>query len=150
MKKILFFLMTALFAVSCSNDDEPTDNTINQQIKEIADVLNGKFVSNDDTNLREITFTPYSSPKEEEFTIPGEYADIDKKVIVYGECTEVEHFGDFPVSMDWRYIINISYEDAQPELWFYPAGVYGRYETHDITIINSTSFALDNITFNKQ
>lgn len=152
MKKIIPIIIMLICAfTSCSDDDEPIESVTDQQAKEIASVLNGTFVNNDDDkNIHEITFTPYPSPKEEEFTIPGEYVDIDRKVTVYGECKEVEYIVDYPVSTEWRYIIDIPYEGAQPELWFYPISVYGRYETHDITIINSTSFVLDDKTYYKQ
>lgn len=135
---------------SCSDDDEPIESATEQQAKEIASVLNGTFVNkDDDKNIHEITFSPYSAPKEEEFTITGDIP-IDRKVKVYGECKEVEYIIDYPISTDWRYIIEIPYEGAQPELWFYPISVYGRYETHDITIINSISFVLDDKTYYKQ
>lgn len=152
MKKIIPIIIMMICAfTSCSDNDEPIENVTDQQIKEIASVLNGTFVNNDDDkNIHEITFAPYPAPQEEDFTIPGEYVDIDKKVMVYGECEEVEYFGDMPISTEWRYIIDIPYEGAQPELWFYPISVYGRYETHDITIINSTSFVLDDKTYYKQ
>lgn len=156
MNKIISIVLMLICAfTSCSKGDEPIeDDTISLQVKEIASVLNGKFINQTDglagTERHEIIFTPYSSPKQEEFTIPGEYVDIDKTVMVLGECKEIEYFGDMPVSTDWRYIVDIAYEGAQPELWFYPVSVYGRYETHDITIISDTSFILDNITYNKQ
>lgn len=159
MRKILSLISIALLAISfvgCSNDDEPTESITEKQVNEIASILNGKFFAtvNDlaGTKTYEITFTPYASPKEMEFTIPGEYVNLEKKVKVYGECKEVEYYNDhlLQTDTDWRYIINVGYEGAQPELWFYPISVYGRYETHKIKVINSNSFTLDDITYTKQ
>lgn len=154
MKKIIPFAIMALSVMSCSKEEEPMESATEQQAIEIAKVLDGKFIGTEQqlTGLKtyEITFRPYQYPKKEEFTIPGEYVDIDKKVIVFGECTEVEYFGNQPVDTEWRYSVNIAYDGAQPELWFYPISVYGKYETHDITIINNTSFRLDDITYKKQ
>ncbi len=156
MKKILFFFVIALSLASCSDSDEPVYNATDKQAEEIATVLNGTFVATIDdlagTKTHEITFTPYEVPKEMEFTIPGEYVNLERKVKVYGECHVSEYYNDHLLQTDddWRYIINIAYEGAQPELWLYPIGVYGRYETHDITIINKTSFILDKVNYNKQ
>lgn len=154
MKKIISFISIAFLALSfvgCSSGDEPTESATDRQIKEIAAVLNGTFFATVDGFVGsfdyELTFTPYSSPKQEEFTISG----IEKNVTVYGECLEKEYYKDnLQASTEWRYIINIAYEGAQPQLWLYPIGVYGRYETHDITIINNSSFLLDDITYTKQ
>lgn len=159
MRKLLFLISIALLAISfvgCSKDDEPTESATEKQVDKIAAVLNGKFSATikdlAGTKTNEITFTPYASPKDMEFTIPAEYVSLKKKVRVYGECKEVEYYNDHLLQTDteWRYIINIAYEGAQPELLFYPISVYGRYETHKITIIDSKSFTLDDITYTKQ
>lgn len=150
MRKTISLIFAALAFISCSKDDEPTEDAVSKQVQKIAAILDGTFVSNDDTNAHELVFTPYASPKKEEFTIPGEYADIEKKVTVYGECRKTEHYAASPVITDWKYIVNIAYEGAQPELWLYPIGIYGRYETYDISIVNNTTFILDNKTYYKQ
>jgi len=157
MRKILSFIGIAIFALSfaaCgSDDDEPTESAIDKQAKEIAAVLNGTFTAQGSGNFTyELTFKPYATPKQTEFTIPGEYANIEQSVTVYGTCDDKEYLSgkDFS-STEWRYIINIAYEGAQPELWLYPISITGKYETHDITIINSSSFILDDkLTYTKE
>ncbi len=147
--------MTLIFA-SCSKDDKPITNATDKQAEEISAVLSGKFIATTDdlagTKTSEIVFIPYSSPQDVEFIIPGEYINLERKVKVYGECNITQYYNDhlLQTDNDWRYIINIEYEGAQPELWFYPIGVSGKYETHDITIIDETAFMLDNITYYKQ
>lgn len=159
MKKIIPIIIMMICAfTSCSDDDEPIESVTDQQANKIAEVLNGTFIGSEyisttnTTHTYEITFTPYSSPQEMEFTIPGEYVNLERNVTVYGECKELEYYDDhlLQTDTDWRYIVNIAYEGAQPELWFYPISVYGRYETHDITIISNTSFILDDITYYKE
>lgn len=151
MKKTLFSLILALLAVSCSSDDEqinPTEDRAN----EIAHVLNGKFVGSElsettnMTRVTEITFSPYASPKTEEWIDNT----ISKSIIFYGTCEVVEYYDDHLLesSRNWKYSINIAYEGAQPKLDFYP-DVYGRTESHTISIINNSSFVLDDITYNK-
>ena len=158
MKKFLFIkiIILSMLFVGCSNDDAPQESTKDNQAKEIAAILNGKFTATVKdlvgTKTYEIAFTPYPTSQKVKFTIPREYVNIDKDAIIYGECEDVEYYNDhlLPTSTKWRYSVNIAYEGAQPKLWFYPIGIYGKYETHDLTIINSTSFTLDGITYTKQ
>lgn len=153
MKKLLMFLFTALCLASCGNDDEPDVNTTDKQVSEIASVLNGRFVSSvysqttNTTEVTEITFSPYSEPRNEEWISNG----TSKKVVFYGMCDVVTYYNDhlLEVSKTWKYNIRVAYDDSQPELNFYPEA-YGLTETHKLSAVSSSSFMLDNKKFIKQ
>lgn len=154
MKKHLILLISAIFLLaSCSSDDEPVNDAVNEQINSIASVLNGTFIASEyssvtnTTEVTEITFNPYSTPKKEEWIDNS----ISKEILMYGECTIVHYFNDhlLETTNEWKYNIEIAYEGAQPKLNYYP-DVYGRTESHSITIDSSSSFTLDGVIYNKQ
>lgn len=160
MKQILQFALVVLFAIlisSCSSDDYEPSVKINHVEKEIAAVLNGKFIgskqslSDNIIEYQEITFTPYSEPVSEKWTEEGSHIDIEKDVVMFGECDVLKYYNDhlMEISSHWKYSINVSYDGAQPRLYFYP-DFYGRYELHYITKKSPTSFELDGILFNKE
>ena len=154
MKKVFMFLAMALYLVACGgDDDEPTISNQQKEIDEIAAILNGKYFSiresqtDNITTYTEITFNPYSSPRKEQWT----EGNITKDIIMYGECDFVKYYNDHLLETDkhWKYNITIAYDGAQPRLYFYPED-YGVSELHYITKLSSTSFKLDDITFNKK
>ena len=153
MKKIISLLLVALTFVACSKDAEPNENSTTKQVNEIAKVLNGTFVGTK-TSLNvletyEITFTPYSTPKSEEWY--NRTTTITENVLMFGECDVTKYYNDhlLETSKHWKYNIEVAYIGAQPRLNFYP-DVYGLTETHDITITGASSFVFDDITFKKQ
>ena len=154
MGKVIPIIIMALCAfTSCSKNEEPTESATERQIKEIAAVLNGKFVGSEyssttnTTQHYEIIFIPYASPKIEEWM----NGTISKKVKMYGECDVLEYYNDhlLETSSHWKYNIEIAYEGAQYKLNYYP-DVYGRTETHTIALNGASSFIADGITFNKK
>lgn len=153
MKQVIIYIILATFCASCSNDDEQIESGTEGQTKEIAQVLNGKFVgfeyseTTNTTKVCEITFIPYTSPKTEEWI----ENTTTKLITFYGICEMIEYYNDHLLEVDntWKYSIDIAYDGAQPELKFYP-DVYGRTESHKITIINSSSFIIDDVTYTKQ
>ncbi len=97
MKKVLLFFISALLLSACSKEDnEPTENANDRKLAEIASVLNSRFTSTTDdisgTKTKELIFSPYSFPKEMEFSIPSEYTSLERKVTVYGECKDIEYY----------------------------------------------------------
>lgn len=153
MKKIISLLLVALTFVACSKDDEPNENSTTKQVNEIAKVLNGTFVGTKTSlnvlETHEITFTPYSTPKSEEWY--NSTTSITKNVLMFGECDVKKYYNDhlLETSKHWKYSIEVAYTGAQTRLNFYP-DVYGLTETHDITITGANSFVFDDITFKKQ
>ena len=153
MKKLLIIIFASFFITSCGNDDEPTVNATDKQVEEIASILNGHFVSSiysettNTTEVTEITFSPYSEPRNEEWTSNG----TSKKVVFYGMCYVVTYYNDhlLEVSKTWKYNIHVAYDGSQPELNLYP-DEYGLTESHKLSVISSTSFTLDNKKFTKQ
>lgn len=158
MKKYLFFLLLPVLLFACSKDNEPGENEAQKQVNEIASMLNGVFYGYKDfygvTEHEQITFSPYSKPVVEEWYESG----LNKNVEIYGECTILtynttadtgnEHLLD--LSKSWKYNITIAYSGANPRLYFYPVGGYGKTEMHEINIINSSSFELSGFTLIKQ
>lgn len=154
MKKLIYYIIMSICLISCGGDDdnEPINNQ-QSKINEIAAVLKGKFVGMKDdptadlTEFKEITFSPYSAPRKEEWT----EGTVTKQITMYGECDVLSYYNNhlMEVEKHWKYNIDIAYEGAQPRLYFYP-DVYGVSELHYITVKSPTSFELDGITFNKQ
>lgn len=154
MKKTLLFMMAALCLISCGgDDDEPKVNNQQKETNELVSILNGKFVgskvseSDGITETHEITFSPYSSPKKEEWMENA----ITKEILIYGECDFSTYFNDhlLETSDHWKYNITIAYDGAQPRLYLYPE-TYGVSKMYPITKLSSTSFKLDDIIYNKE
>ena len=152
MKYASILLLALIWLTACGSDNEP-ENPKNNQINTIANVLNGKFVNSkyseatNTTETREITFTPFSSPKTESWTNNG----ITKDVAMYGTCVFTTYFNDHLLQVDknWKYNINIAYTGATPELILYP-DIYGRTESYDLKVIDNSSISLDGDVFNKK
>lgn len=153
MKKFLTILTIAFALVACGgNDDDANINTTdNKVVSELRTLLNGTFVGSKPslnlTETHEITFSPYSTPKVEEWR----NGSISEKVTMYGTCTDVHYYNDhlLQVDKDWKYNIDVPYSGAQPRLVFYPE-IYGVTESHEITKIDETSFSLDGVTYTRK
>ena len=150
--------MLALILTGCSKNEDEPNNGLNSETEALYKVLKGTFVSeidisymNNSKEVEIITFNPYSTPVTEEW--------LDnlgsKDVIMYGECsvTTYYHFGDTnekqgEITKYWKY--NISASGVQSRLYFYPIGVYGQTQMHNIKIISPSEFEMGNKTFYKK
>lgn len=154
MKQLLLLFALLLGMAACGGNDEPkADASDTQAVNELATLLNGKFIGSqfsqatNTTETYEITFTPYSTPKSEQWS----NGSVTNTVLLHGNCRVSHYFNNhqLEVTKDWRYSINVAYSGAQPKLYYYPTE-YGQTEMHYITKKSATSFELDGITFNKQ
>lgn len=151
MKKILILFIASIFA-ACSGDDEPITPEISNEVKVIWQSLNGTYIgSKPDLGTlvyyEEITFRPYSEPIFEEWDNGYKTEEIP----MFGECSVLQYYNDHitEVTKEWKYNIDIAYKNAQPTLNYYPS-VYGRTETHSITIKDTNTFELDGIIYVKK
>jgi hypothetical protein len=139
-------LVAALLIVSCSKEDEPSQNT-DKEVASVTQVLNGKFVGSlyssatNTTETEEITFSPYSSAKEV-------ISIIDGSIKVYGTSIVTKYTNDhlLEVTNNCYYSVNVDYIGAQPTVSFYPyhesGEINNREDRRIITILSNSSFKM--------
>lgn len=147
MKKFLYLFLLPVMFLSCSGDDVPSESEIDPVVSEVLSVLNGHFVFSvyqpvtNTTETEELTFSPFSEPKNIVSVLEGEF-------VAHGNALVVSYFNDekFKVSDDCFFSVTRPSSLSDPLLWFYEYNengeVVNRSESSYIKIISGSSFVL--------
>lgn len=152
MKKYLFLIIAALLMTACGSDDEPKiEETLNKEAASIAANLNGTFAAQWESvgsiQHEELKFTPYATPQKHDITIPGQYADIDKTVYIFGTVDYTTYYNDhlLEVSHNYLYTVEVPYTGASPRLTVYAHSndmIYGNSFTYELRNVKASSFEM--------
>lgn len=148
MMKNYIMLVVTLLVISCSKDDEPSQNT-DKEVASVTQILNGKFTGSlfssvtNTTETEEMTFSPYSSAKDITSILDG-------AIKVYGTAVVTKYTNDhlLEITHNCYYSVNVDYIGAQPTVSFYAYSENGEINNKEdkriITILSNNSFKMRN------
>ena len=164
MNKIVKFVFIAILPfcfIACGSDDEPDGpdiNNANTSLDGTFAKLNGKYTATWSETLDDVTynmtFTPYTSPKNQDITVSnGSSVNFTKKVRIFGRVNVVRSYtfsnGATQENSNKNYLYGIETTVGEPyEIVFYP---YSSVDNDDMIYGLSTSYKIKDIsnqTFN--